>query len=79
MLSWIWFLIIGLIAGLIARLLMPGKDAMVRWEGTFMLGRDDVKLIVRATDGSGEIQTDEFRLPQPDGASGRDTITVGAA
>ena len=43
MLSWIWFLIIGLIAGLIARLLMPGKDAMVRWEGTFMLGRDDVK------------------------------------
>jgi uncharacterized membrane protein YeaQ/YmgE (transglycosylase-associated protein family) len=28
MLSWIWFLIIGLVAGLIARLLMPGKDAM---------------------------------------------------
>lgn len=28
MLSIIWFLIIGLVAGLLARLLMPGKDAM---------------------------------------------------
>jgi uncharacterized membrane protein YeaQ/YmgE (transglycosylase-associated protein family) len=28
MFSFIWFLIIGLIAGLLARLIMPGKDAM---------------------------------------------------
>lgn len=28
MMSWIWFLIIGLVAGLLARLIMPGKDAM---------------------------------------------------
>ena len=28
MLSFIWFLVIGLIAGLLARLLMPGKDSM---------------------------------------------------
>jgi len=28
MLSIIWFLIIGLVAGLLARLIMPGKDAM---------------------------------------------------
>ena len=28
MLSFIWFLIIGLVAGLLARLIMPGKDAM---------------------------------------------------
>jgi len=28
MMSIIWFLIIGLVAGLIARLIMPGKDAM---------------------------------------------------
>jgi uncharacterized membrane protein YeaQ/YmgE (transglycosylase-associated protein family) len=28
MLSFIWFLIIGLVAGLLARLLMPGKDPM---------------------------------------------------
>jgi uncharacterized membrane protein YeaQ/YmgE (transglycosylase-associated protein family) len=28
MLSFIWFLLIGLVAGLLARLIMPGKDAM---------------------------------------------------
>ena len=28
MMSIIWFLIIGLIAGLLARLIMPGRDAM---------------------------------------------------
>jgi len=28
MMSIIWFLIIGLVAGLLARLLMPGRDAM---------------------------------------------------
>jgi uncharacterized membrane protein YeaQ/YmgE (transglycosylase-associated protein family) len=28
MLSLIWFLIIGLVAGLLARLIMPGRDAM---------------------------------------------------
>lgn len=28
MMSWIWFLIIGLVAGLLARLIMPGRDAM---------------------------------------------------
>lgn len=26
--SFIWFLIIGLVAGLLARLILPGKDAM---------------------------------------------------
>ena len=28
---------------------------------------------------AGEVQTDEFSLPQPDGGSGRDTINVSAA
>jgi len=28
MLSFIWFLVIGLIAGLLARLIMPGRDSM---------------------------------------------------
>ena len=28
MLSFIWFLIIGLVAGLLARLILPGRDAM---------------------------------------------------
>jgi DMSO/TMAO reductase YedYZ molybdopterin-dependent catalytic subunit len=59
---------------------MPGKDAMVRWEGMFeMPSSGSLTLNVRATDGTGEVQTDEFQLPQPDGASGRDSITVMAA
>jgi DMSO/TMAO reductase YedYZ molybdopterin-dependent catalytic subunit len=59
---------------------MPGKDAMVRWESTFeMPSSGSLTLTVRATDGTGELQTDEFQLPQPDGASGRDSITVMAA
>ena len=59
---------------------MPGKDAMVRWEGTFELPADgSVTITARATDGQGEPQTEEFQLPQPDGASGRDAITVTAA
>jgi len=28
MLSWVWWIIIGLIAGALARLIMPGKDSM---------------------------------------------------
>jgi DMSO/TMAO reductase YedYZ molybdopterin-dependent catalytic subunit len=65
-----------------ARILEPmaGKDAMLRWESTFVVppsGR--VMLTVRATDGTGEVQTEEFQLPQPDGASGRHTITVFSA
>ncbi len=59
---------------------MAGKDAMVRWETTFVVpGSGSMTLTVRATDGTGEVQTDEFVLPQPDGASGRDQITVSAA
>jgi DMSO/TMAO reductase YedYZ molybdopterin-dependent catalytic subunit len=59
---------------------MPGKDAMVRWEATFsMPASGSVMLTVRATDGTGAVQTDEFVLPQPDGASGQDQITVSAA
>jgi DMSO/TMAO reductase YedYZ molybdopterin-dependent catalytic subunit len=59
---------------------MPGRDAMVRWESTFVVPpTGTVSLTVRATDGSGVVQTEEFQLPQPDGASGRDSITVSAA
>jgi len=67
---------------LTARLLesMPGKDAMVRWEGSFVVpSGGSAILTVRATDGTGDVQTEEFQLPQPDGASGRDSITVSAA
>ena len=37
MLSFIWWLIIGLIAGALARLIMPGRDAM-GWLATMLLG-----------------------------------------
>ena len=37
MLSFIWWLIIGLIAGALARLIMPGRDAM-SWLATILLG-----------------------------------------
>ena len=57
-----------------------GTDTMVRWQTSISLasGQSDT-LVVRATDGTGEVQTDEFSLPQPDGGSGRDTINVSAA
>ena len=37
MLNFIWWLIIGLIAGALARLIMPGRDAM-GWLATMLLG-----------------------------------------
>ena len=58
---------------------MAGKDAMVRWESTVMLPPGSLTITVRATDGNGDVQTEEFQLPQPDGASGRDSITISAA
>ncbi len=59
---------------------MPGNDAMVRWETMISLPvTASLTLTVRATDGTGEIQTAEFQLPQPDGASGRDAITISSA
>ena len=37
MLSFIWWLIVGLIAGALARLIMPGRDSM-SWLMTMLLG-----------------------------------------
>lgn len=56
---------------------MAGRDALVRWASTIDLapGRR-VTFTVRAIDGTGEVQTDVFRLPQPDGGTGRHTISV---
>ena len=54
-----------------ARLLepMPDTDAMVRWEATFMMpSSGSVTITMRATDGTGDPQTDEFQLPSPTGA-----------
>jgi DMSO/TMAO reductase YedYZ molybdopterin-dependent catalytic subunit len=59
---------------------MADEDTIVRWQTTFsMPSRGSLSITVRATDGTGEVQTDEFVLPQPDGASGQDMITVSAA
>jgi len=53
---------------------------MVRWESSFALpARSKSTITVRATDGTGDVQTEEFQLPQPDGASGRASISVSAA
>jgi DMSO/TMAO reductase YedYZ molybdopterin-dependent catalytic subunit len=55
----------------------PGKDAMVHWEGGFTLEEGEaVTLVVRATDGDGDVQAAQFTLPQPDGATGRHAIQV---
>ncbi|MGI9147896.1 MAG: molybdopterin-dependent oxidoreductase [Chloroflexota bacterium] len=59
---------------------MAGKDTMVRWEATVSLpAAASLTITVRATDGAGDVQTEDFQLPQPDGASGRDAITVSIA
>jgi hypothetical protein len=58
---------------------MQDTDTMVRWQTTFtMPASGSLSLTVRATDGTGAVQTDAFQLPQPDGASGQDMITVNA-
>jgi DMSO/TMAO reductase YedYZ molybdopterin-dependent catalytic subunit len=56
-----------------------GKDAMVRWQGAFTLEPDTtLQIVVRATDGTGELQTAQFSLPQPDGATGRHSVQITA-
>jgi len=54
----------------------PGKDAMVRFEGRFQMGDAPVTLVVRATDGTGVVQPEDFGLPAPDGSWGQDSIQV---
>ncbi|GAC1325033.1 MAG: hypothetical protein NVSMB2_23430 [Chloroflexota bacterium] len=56
---------------------MAGRDTIVRWKTMLEFGpHSPVTLVVRAVDGSGEVQSDAFRLPQPDGGTGRHAITV---
>jgi DMSO/TMAO reductase YedYZ molybdopterin-dependent catalytic subunit len=57
----------------------PGPDCMVRWEAMFAMNASPVTLVVRATDGSGVVQPDDFGLPAPDGGWGQDSITVQPA
>jgi DMSO/TMAO reductase YedYZ molybdopterin-dependent catalytic subunit len=57
-----------------------GTDTMVRWQSTFTLDPGAAAtLVVRATDGTGDVQPEAFVLPQPNGSSGWDSIDVHAA
>ena len=47
------------------------RDASVRRQGRLTLPPGaELTLVARATDGSGALQPEEFRLPQPDGSTG---------
>ena len=62
-----------------AALLEPpvGRDAWVRWQASFTLtAGTTAQLVCRATDGAGQLQTEQFSLPQPDGGSGWHGLTV---
>ena len=55
----------------------PGKDAWVRWQASVDAQPGAaLKLIARATDGTGQLQTETFSLPQPDGGAGWHSIEV---
>ena len=57
----------------------PGRDAWVRWQGEFDLAPGQrLTLTARAFDGQGQVQSDVFRLPQPDGGSGLPSVGVSA-
>jgi Mo-co oxidoreductase dimerisation domain len=53
-----------------------GKDCMVRWQTNFDMADQPLMLVVRATDGSGVVQPDDFGLPAPDGSWGQHSISV---
>jgi Oxidoreductase molybdopterin binding domain/Mo-co oxidoreductase dimerisation domain len=56
-----------------------GPDTMVRWESAFQIGSAPLTLVVRATDGTGVVQSEDFGLPAPDGSWGQDSLTVQPA
>lgn len=57
----------------------PGKDTFVQWEGTYSIAaKTTATLTARATDGQGNLQIEQFNLPQPDGGAGWDSIQVTA-
>jgi DMSO/TMAO reductase YedYZ molybdopterin-dependent catalytic subunit len=57
----------------------PGQDRWVRWQGTFTLAPGvTLKLVARATDGTGKLQEEPFVLPEPDGGTGWPSVEVRA-
>jgi hypothetical protein len=64
-----------------ARLSVPLTDATwVQWSLPWVAGPTGAHTIrVRATDGTGEVQTDEVTSPAPDGARGHHSVVVTVA
>jgi DMSO/TMAO reductase YedYZ molybdopterin-dependent catalytic subunit len=55
----------------------PARDTWVRWEGSFELRPGQtLRLLARATDGVGQLQTETFALPAPGGATGWPSIQL---
>lgn len=55
-----------------------GDSSWVQWRITVDLADGEHLLAVRATDGTGQVQTAERSRPRPDGATGHHTIRVSA-
>ena len=52
----------------------------MRWQGSFRLAPGSrTRLIARATDGTGELQVEQFSLPEPNGGTGWPSVEVQAA
>jgi DMSO/TMAO reductase YedYZ molybdopterin-dependent catalytic subunit len=63
-----------------ARIASPlGPQTWVQWKLAWQAAPGEHVLRVRATDGSGEVQTDRVTRPDPDGARGHHAITVRVA
>lgn len=57
-----------------------GADTFVRWSGAFTAGKGAaIELTARATDGTGQLQVEQFSLPQPDGGGGWNSIMIRGA
>lgn len=57
-----------------------GKDTFVRWQTSVPLADgQSATLVVRATDGAGQVQPETFNLPQPNGGSGWHSIEIKTA
>jgi hypothetical protein len=55
------------------------ESAWLQWSVEWEAPAGAHRLTVRATDGEGNLQTDELRPPAPDGATGWHTIEVVVA
>ena len=53
-----------------------GPQTWVQWKWTWQATSGDHQIEVRATDGTGEVQTDSVTRPDPDGARGHHRIAV---